>query len=396
MGRSAGFLLLFLLLFVAALLSQRPNAPHPLYAPGGDGPDGLLLLQEWLEEMGYRVDETGRTAFAPGPAHLLFVYPGVHPFSPEEVVRLTAWVEAGGSLALVAVDDDELSRTFDFSLMDGGIAGRLVQSQPLLPGASSVITGTNFSRRLGLPGDSKAVTLLAEEGGLARPGLAVLGMGAGWVWLLSEDFTLTNQRLTDDRSTAQVVPALLRAVPPGGQVRFDTYHLFGPAEGATGQIDSLQEWAYRTPTGWAAIFLLLLGFGYLLLQGRRLGPPLQTITQGRRREAAEFVVAMAGLQRRAGLRDSIARHQLRQLKERLGRGLGLPPDLPDGDLLAHLSSPQSGLTGEQVERLGHLLAALAANPDEATLVRLAGEAESFGVTGNRSGAGLAGKDRAVR
>lgn len=371
-SRPLGLSLLFVILLAAALLAQRPAPPRPLYDPASNGPDGLLLLREWLGEMGYSVQTTGARNFVIGQADLLFVYPGTGQFTQAESKRLLLWVEKGGTLVLVDANDDELLDVFDFSTVSGGATDRLAQSQPLLPEASAAITGTNFASRLHLPHDSPALVLLADDSALARPAAAVLRRGAGWVWLLSADLPLTNEQLTANRSSAQIVPALLRGVPDRGQVLFDTYHLFGPenAEATTG-IDSLQEWAYTTPSGWAALFLFLLGCGYLLLQGRRLGPPLQTITQGRRREAAEFVVAMAGLQRRARVRDSIARHQRQRLKQRLGRPWQLAADLPDGEFLDRLAAAQPSISSERLAHLRRLLAALAANPDEAALVALA-------------------------
>lgn len=374
-SRPSGLFLLFLILLAAATVAQRPAPPRPIYDPAGNGPDGLLLLREWLREMGYDTRTTGQRAFAIGQADLLFVYPGLEPFTAAEGERLIGWVEGGGTLVLVDAQDDELLDRFDFSTASGGSTDRLLQSQPLLPEASAAITGTNFARRLRLPDDSRAVTLLADDSSLARPAAALLRRGEGWVWLLSQDFTLTNERLTDSRSTAQIVPALLRAVPDGGRLLFDTYHLFGPdrAEAKAG-IDSLQEWAYTTPTGWASLFLLALGFGYLLLQGRRLGPPIQIITQGRRREAAEFVVAMAGLQRRAGVRSSVARQQRHRLKQRLGRPWQLPADLPDAEFVARLVAADPSCNDA---RLAALLHALSNAPEEAALVALAQEADSI-------------------
>lgn len=373
-GRPLGLSLLFLLLLALGLLVQQPAA-YPVYDPAGNGPDGLLLLAEWLGEMGYAVDTTGTDNFALDRADLLFVYPGLGRFSRAEGDRLVKWVEEGGTLVLVDTRDAELLDVFDFSLTGGRSTERLAQLQPLLPEASPSITGTNFARRLRLPDDSRFVALLAEDATQARTAAAVLGQGLGWVWVLSEDFTLTNQRLTESRSSAQVVPALLRDVPDGGRIRFDTYHLQEPSVAEPGQIDSLQEWAYTTPTGWAALFLFGLGLLFLLLQGRRLGPPIQTVTQGRRREAAEFVVAMAGLQRRAGVRESVARHHIQRLKERLGRPWQVPADLPDSLFLARLAEANPEMDEERTASLRSLLAALSAAPDEARLVALVQKAE---------------------
>lgn len=368
-GRPLGLSLLFFLLLVVGLLVQPPSA-YPVYDPDSNGPDGLLLLAEWLGEMGYAVDTTGTGNFAFEQADLLFVYPGAGRFGRAEGDRLVDWVEEGGTLVLVDTRDAELLDVFDFSLTGGRSTPRLTQLQPLLPEASVAITGTNFARRLRLPDDSRFVALLAEDATQTRTAAAVLGQGLGWVWLLSEDFTLTNQRLTESRSSAQIVPALLRDVPFGGQIRFDTYHLQESAADKPGQIGSLQEWAYTTPTGWATLFLFGLGALFLLLQGRRLGPPIQTVTQGRRREAAEFVVAMAGLQRRARVRESVARHHIQRLKERLGRPWQIPADLPDSLFLARLAEANSEMDEERMGSLRGLLAELSAAPDEARLVAL--------------------------
>ena len=368
-GRPLGLSLLFLLLLVVGLLVQPPAA-YPVYDPDSNGPDGLLLLAEWLEEMGYAVDTTGTGNFAFEQADLLFLYPGAGRFGRSEGDRLVDWVEEGGTLVLVDTRDAELLDLFDFSLTGGRSTPRLTQLQPLLPQASAAITGTNFARRLRLPDDSRFVALLAEDAAQARPAAAVLGQGLGWVWLLSEDFTLTNQRLTESRSSAQIVPALLRDVPDGGQIRFDTYHLRESTADEPGQIGSLQEWAYTTPTGWATLFLFGLGVLFLLLQGRRLGPPIQTVTQGRRREAAEFVVAMAGLQRRARVRESVARHHIQRLKERLGRPWQIPADLPDSLFLARLAEANPEMDEERMASLRGLLAELSSAPDENRLVAL--------------------------
>jgi len=373
-SRPLGLFLLFVILLIAAVVAERPTAPRPVYDPAGNGPDGLLLLREWLVEMGYAVDNTGERAFAIDEADLLFVYPGVESFSQADGDLLLGWVEGGGTLVLVDANDNELMDIFDFSTRRG-LGERLVQTQPLLPEASESITGTAFAQRLRLPADSPAVALLAEDSQQARPAAAILRQGKGWVWLLSGDFTLTNERLTESNSTAQIVPALLRGVPDGGRIFFDTYHLFGSSVAQDAdRIGSLQEWAYTTPTGWATLFLLVLGFGYLLLHGRRLGPPLQTITQGRRREAAEFVVAMAGLQRRAGVRDSIARQQSHRLKQHLGRPWQLSADLPDGEFVARLSAADPSRDGARIRRL---LTDLSNAKDEVTLVQLAQEVEAI-------------------
>ncbi len=378
-SRAFGLFLLFGVLLITALATQRP-APGLAYDPASDRPNGLLLLREWLAEMEYAVGTTGERAFTLGATDMLFVYPGSEPFSGSESELTADWVEQGGTLVLVDIDDNKLRQSFRFTTLSELGQGRLTQTQPLLPDAAAVITGTSLARRIRLPDDSPGVSVLADESDSPRSAAVVLRLGAGWVWLLSSDFALTNQQLIDDRTSAQIVPALLRGVPNGGQIRFDTYHLFGPTSGrAEGGVGSLQEWAYTTPTGWATLFLFVLTGAYLLLQGRRLGPAVPTITQGRRREAAEFVTAMAGLQRRVGTGDSVARQQRARLKQRLGNPWQISADLADDEFVARLVAANPTVDENRVRGI---LSALANGPDEPRLVRLAQEVDSL--TGRRS------------
>jgi hypothetical protein len=146
---------------------------------------------------------------------------------------------------------------------------------------------------------------------------------------------------------------------------------------ASGRIRSIQDWLYGTPTGWATLFLLLVGLLYLLLSGRRLGPPLTIPMQGRRREAAEFVTAMAGLQRRARASDAVARHHRRRLLLALGRSYRIPADLDDREFLRQLRLVDPTLSDERAARLEGVLAGLSSLPDEERLVALVAEADQI-------------------
>ncbi len=377
---------LFLLLLVAALLRGNITTGQR-FDPDSPEPSGLLLLQEWLREMGYTVTTTGQRRFALSlHQHLLIIYPGEERFTQSEADSFFEWVEAGGTAVIIGHADSKLRRLLNYDTVPGYIGEALTQRQPLLPEATEPFDRSG--RPFDLTEAPRTVAVLASEKGSE---LSVLSRGAGWVWLVSEQLTFTNSELSDDRAQAQLIPVFLRTVPTRGTVVFDTYHLFGPdlLSGA-GPIESLKDWLYRTPSGWAAIFLLLLGGGWLLLSGRRLGPPLELKTQGRRREAAEFVVAMAGLQRRARIRDNLAHHQRYRLKQSLGKPWRIRPSLPDAEFLRQLqalnpalgattaqdsltqnhSLPESG-PGLSFEEIAQILDELATIPDEERLVDLA-------------------------
>lgn len=376
---------LFLLLLVAVLVWGDSPVEQP-FDPDSRSPSGLLMLREWLQEMGYQVTTSGRTRFAPSPRqHMLLIYPGEEQFTPGEAERLLNWVEEGGTAVIVGHADRELRRAFNYrSRVQPAVD--VEQSQPLLPEATESFDrgGRGFDPTR----DPNIITVLKSGDG-AR--LAVLRHGDGWVWLAGESSAFTNGRLSESRAQAQLFPAFLRTVPAGGTVVIDTYHLFGPLlPDELPPVKTFRDWVYLTPTGWAALFLLLLGGGWLLLSGRRLGPPLEVPTQGRRREAAEFVVAMAGLQRRARVRDHIARHQRYRLKQTLGRPWRLRPSLPDDEFLRQLQSldptlsrsahhgaliqGNSGVRARPdltIEQVAAILDELATVPDEERLLQLA-------------------------
>ncbi len=383
---------LFLLLLVAVLVWGDSPVEQP-FDPDSRSPNGLLMLREWLQEMGYRVTTNGQTRFAPSARqHMLLIYPGAEQFTPGEADRLFEWVEDGGTAVIVGHADRELRRVFNYRSWNDPAAIEVEQSQPLLPEADETFDrgGHGFDA-------TRAPHIIAvlKSGNGTR--LAVLKFGAGWVWLVGEPFAFTNGRLAESSAQAQLLPAFLRTVPAGGTVVIDTYHLFGPLlPGELPPVKTFRDWVYLTPAGWAAVFLLLLCGAWLLLSGRRLGPPLEAPGQGRRREAAEFVVAMAGLQRRARVRDHIARHQRFRLKQALGRPWRLRPSLPDDEFLRQLRSLDPTLSRfphHSVPIRGHsaagaspnltivqaaaILDELATVPSEERLLQLARQVDDF-------------------
>ncbi len=383
---------LFLLLLVAVLVWGDSPVEQP-FDPDSRSPNGLLMLREWLQEMGYQVTTNGQTRFAPSARqHMLLIYPGEGRFTQGEADRLFEWVEDGGTAVIVGHADRELRRAFNYRSWNHPAAIEVEQSQPLLPEATETFDrgGHGFDA-------TRAPHIIAVLKSGYGTRLAVLKYGAGWAWLVGEPFAFTNGRLSESGAQAQLFPAFLRTVPAGGTVVVDTYHMFGPLlPGERPPVNTFRDWVYLTPAGWAAVFLLLLCGGWLLLSGRRLGPPLEAPSQGRPRDAAEFVVAMAGLQRRARVRDHIARHQRFRLKQALGRPWRLRPSLPDDEFLRQLRSLDPTLSRSAhhrdtirdhssagarpnltIAQAAALLDELATVPDEERLLQLARRVDEF-------------------
>jgi hypothetical protein len=368
---------LFAILIVAVLLFGRTGSVDRAYDLDSRQPDGLLLLRRWLQAMDYEVATTERAAFAiPAGADLFVIYPGLATYTEPEAAALVRWVEAGGTLAIIGTGHPALADALDFEFVSPNfpsMARSAQQAQPLLPAAPALWTGPG---PVSLPQAAAAGAIPVLTITQGDPAVWVQARGEGLLWLLAQRYAFVNADLMEEEQPYLWL-ALLRSVPAGGKIVFDTYHLFGPDPLASGRIGSIQDWLYGTPTGWATFFLILLGLLYLLLSGRRLGPPLTIPAQGRRREAAEFVVAMAGLQRRARVSDSVARHHRRRLLLALGRSYRIPADLDDREFLRQLRTADPTLSDERAERIERVLAGLSSLPDEERLVALVAEVDQI-------------------
>ncbi len=360
--------LLFAALMATAVALGQPAAPPRPYDPASGSPTGLLGLRLWLEDLGYQVDLVGQREFnLPTETRLLFVFPGQLPYTSKEALNLINWVSRGNTLVLVGPQAQEQALADVLGprlrVVPEAAGSRLVQRQPLLPDANASLGRLGLQPVLVLDKAPNAVPVVTTETDL--PTVAVMSLGNGIVWFLSPQHAPVNGQLRDPQQ-AQLVLAVLRTVPAGSRVVFDEYHRQAPDQG----VQTLTDWLYRTPTGWAALFVALTCLVYLLLQGTRLGRPLPSSVETRRREAAEYVTALAGLQRRARVTQHVAAYHKRRLKLGLGRPLHLSPDLDDAAFLARLAE-DGRLTSDRLAAARDLLAQLSRHPDEAGLVRLA-------------------------
>ncbi|HXF64500.1 MAG TPA: DUF4350 domain-containing protein [Caldilineaceae bacterium] len=373
-GQTVLAALLVLLVLGFAVLQGQPEPSRP-YDPASADAWGLRALVIWLEEMGYSVDDRIRPAFTlEAGTDLVFVFPTANltgtALSTGDALQLRQWVADGGSLVLIAPGYSRwLGSVFGVGQESaGGLAGGIEQAQPLLPERPARWAGLAPFSRLVIEENQEIVPVWAGAGN--RDGsqvyVAVQQHGAGVIWYLHPDYDLTNATLRDE-NVAALVPAILRTVPAGGRIRLHTY-VTGEAE-YTGY-RSLREWLYTTPLGQALLFGAGAVLLYLALQGRRLGPALALPSGQRRREAAEFVMALAGLQRRARQRNAVARHHKSRLKQAVGRSLHLSSELPDDEFLDRLRPMEPGLSPEAIEALAALLRDYDRPLDEGRLVRL--------------------------
>ena len=117
----------------------------------------------------------------------------------------------------------------------------------------------------------------------------------------------------------------------GATVAFDEYHHgYHPSS----DVFVLLE---ETWPGRALVFLAVVVLLYLVLSGRRLGPPVPLDTRPAR-SSLEYIRGFAGLVRRSG-HGEIARRRLRDdLHRGLARAFGLDPATPFDRVLAHVAA----------------------------------------------------------
>ena len=365
-----------LALLVLLALFQDPADDAEAYDLDSAAPDGLRALSLWLQDMGYEVERTGPDRFSVLPeTDLLFIFPSQRSFEIVEATVVRNWIDKGGTLVLIgsAANDVCLTEIFDTVTVPAWtLDGTVQQVQPLLPDLASQWVADSGMEKLDLGETNLPVPVLARTSGDVTA--AVQSFGRGTVWYLTADHDFVNDSLLV-REQAALIPALLRWVPDGGTILFDTYHLYAQREQTVNQIASIQDWLYRTYTGWALLFGIGIVFVFLLLEGWRLGPPLPEQTGVRRREAAEYVAAMAGLQHKAQLGAAVARHHKRRLKVTLGRTYHISPDLADSEFASRLDQGRGSLSPQQIREVKAVLRELDTSTDDKSLIRLVTEVD---------------------
>jgi hypothetical protein len=390
-GRSSGriqlLLALGLLVVLVAFIVLRgeEEAPRP-FDPVSAAPTGLRALWLWLEAMAFTVERNDGAAFSiPDECAVIFVFPNQQAYTAAEAEQLHQWVTAGGTLVLIGASplEEALSDTFQVEVGPSvaGMVADTAQRQPLVPDLAGPIRLSSNAATLDLSQAPAAIPVLATAAGQIT--LAHQPWQQGRIWHLSLHHSLINEQLRDP-AQATLVPALLRHAPSGSRILFDTYHLFGPTVTAGSGIRSLQEWLYRMPPGWAVLFALAVTLLFLLLQGRRLGPPLPAREELRRREAAEYVTAMANLLRRGQQRAFVAAHHKRRLKRALGRALNLSADSDDATFLRQVQQVDEWLSPEELQQLTGILQTLGSTANEHDLIKAVNQVDDL-LTRHRRG-----------
>lgn len=379
------YLLLAVILAAGAVLYLRQaSTPRAPYHPRSRRADGTLVLWQWLQNMGYEMRQLPpRGADLPADADMIILFPGDMPLTDADARMLHDWVAGGRTLALVAMaNQNEVRQQFGLSLtqMLPAWSARVEQDAPLLPQANGIFT-SHLSMNWGMDVQSAPAALSALRSPTSQDGMvaaAVQAVGDGVVWHLGPQVAPTNQALRGEMGA--LVPALLRTVPAGGVILMDRYHpvqVESQTPAPTPERNALLRTLLRSAWGRAMLLAGLLLLFFLLMSGRRLGPPLLPEPVIRRREAAEYVEAMARLKQRAHQRTAIARYQESRLRVWLARRWHVDSSLPADALIAALRRSSPPPTDALLQRIEQTLVGLASAPSEAELVALAAQIDEL-------------------
>lgn len=327
----ASLLAMATIVFAFATVGAAPTSSGRTGSVYDDGSGGAGALRRYLEAMGATTTTIQGERFAPdvSAASVLFILGATEAITPTDAENVRKFVAAGGT-AVVATDLGLLERPLldAFGVSITGVA--LPGTHPLAnavfadPPARALAVDRAGSLSLG-----PRALALATDGRTTVAAAVREGRGTFFVVASLGPFLAAGLGQADN---ARVALAFAHeAVAQGGTVAFDEYHHgFHPSADVLVLMQS-------TWPGRALVFAVAAGFLYLVLSGRRLGPPVP-LDPRPARSSLEYIRGFAGLVRRSG-HGEIARRRLRRdLRGGLARALGLDPGMPFDRILATLAA----------------------------------------------------------
>jgi hypothetical protein len=324
-----------------------------------ESPGGASVLRRYLEAVGVTVVPVQGDRFAPSGAGIttLFLLGPSDLIEAADVQLLHDFVRTGGTLVIatdIGLNERRLLDDFGLSPRGGALRGGDIAVRSMAFAVPPVRTLT-LDYGVALKPGVDATPLVVDGGG---PVVALASEGRGRVFAVGSlaPFVNAGIGLADNGRFA------LALAGGAGRIGFDEYHHGArPAPDFTALLG--QTWLGR---GLLAAFAL--GFVYVALTGRRLGPPLP-LDPRPPRSSLEYIRGFAGLARRSG-HGEIARRRLRDdLRRELARQAGLDPR-SDFDRVANAIAAQSPTRAAEARRLH---AALAGRLRDDALVRAANE-----------------------
>ncbi len=286
-----------------------------------DGPGGAGTLRRYLTAMGGATTTIQGDAFAIDRARVsvLFILGASEVFTRQDISAIRSFVASGGTV-VVATDlgffERPILEAYDMRALGIAREGTYSVATATLADPPTRSLAVDRGRELAL---GPHPLPLVSDG--AAPVVAVSREGAGLLFAVASVGPFLRANLADADNARFALALAAPAFRGGGAIAFDEYH-----HGVHPSSDVLVL-LERTWPGRALVYVTAMIFVFLLLTGRRLGPPLP-LDPRPPRSSLEYVRGFAGLVRRSG-RGEIARRRLRaDLHRDLARSVGLDPDTP--------------------------------------------------------------------
>lgn len=363
--------LLITITFVAGFLTPDLRQLPP-YASFSNTQEGTRALMLWLQELGYTVSGESEGVFSvPKNTAVMLMLEPTEMVTDGQWRLIDDWVDAGGTL-IMAGESFYLANAvehYQFSMRPLGTGAETLTLQlPLLeyPTVDSAVSA-RASTYLESDRDDYVVHLASGQ----QPVLVSFRQGDGRVFISAAPFPFSNLGLKQ----AGNPPLILNLVGTGrrsGGIWFDEWH---HGIRGTQEISGLFQWLLRSATGRALLFIAIVAFVALVLQGRRFGRPLPAPSDISRRAPLEYITAIANLHRRAGHRSAVMAQYHHSLKRELGYRYRLSVDLDDEEFVARLASFQPDIDTEALRTLLSRLRQL--SPSETDLIQTAAQVSDW-------------------
>ncbi len=333
--------------------------------------DGGQALYAWLAQLGYQVsNDTGSAFTVPEGTQVVFLLEPDWTASMQENEwdKLDQFVQNGGTLITAGngLGDRDVARHYGFSVEYGNL-GYVVPFTPVLhspPLDYSKITLVSINHLTRAKFDY--LPLLVENN---HPYAVSLPKGKGLVILVADSALFSNVGLKK-YGAAELLLNLLTPLPRGAKIWFDEWH-HGEHALETART-GLGDWLIYTSGGQAVLWVLVVVFVGLVLEGRYFGRPLAAEKGTLRRAPLEYVNALARLNQRAGHRGEILRVYYSQLKRNLSQRFRIDPNLPDDETVRMLAETHPDIDPARLPGLLNRLKR--SHPSEHELVELAHQA----------------------
>jgi hypothetical protein len=314
------------------LLTAQPQLPTG--SSSSAQPDGALALYTWLSALGAPAQRLNEPIIDPNASTVLLIQPAAF---GDQATReaLDAVADRGGTIVLAG-------DSVQWLLLARALG---IDAQPATaPGATALTTDGSsipFVSRYRLsPSTAGAQPLLVRANG-DWVGMR-LPYRQGNLVVISSPEPLSNTGLSDDATARFVFREIVSpSLTTGGPVVFDEIGRSGGVAGAS--TPSLNQLLFQTPLGRALLYAGMLTFMFLLLAGRRLGPPVYLRSAMETpRTMYEHVQMLANLYRRAGQLNVVRETFSRQYARALARGTHDPAQVQTLEsALARMSSART-------------------------------------------------------